>query len=157
MGEFYLKWDLSGVVTDSNHRSQGSNLLDHGPSEAGVGRAPRWGWDKGGTPQRKRLGLHTERAGSPNSLHRCSMGQEVLILKAKHSSSCYFLKETMQNSFMDNWNLNCIPDVIYPTLDSTRSFFLFLASSIFVSVNFPNELTEDVITGKVADPAKKCN
>lgn len=33
----------------------------------------------------------------------------------------------------------------------------FLASSILISVNFPNELTEDVITGKAADPTKKSN
>lgn len=36
-------------------------------------------------------------------------------------------------------------------------FFFFFASSILISVNFPNELTEDVITGKAADPTKKSN
>lgn len=35
--------------------------------------------------------------------------------------------------------------------------FFFLASSTLISVNFPNELTEDVITGKAADPTKKSN
>lgn len=158
----HLKWvsftysETSMKLLQTVPQEPRPTLLDHRLTEAAAWRA-RTGLGQGRHSTKAEAWPSPWNIVSPNSLRRCSMWQEVLVLKAKHSSSCYFLTEIVPNSFMDNWNLNCIPYVIYPTFDSTRSVFLFLASRIFVSVNFPNELTKDVITGKVADPAKKCN
>lgn len=89
-------------------------------------------------------------------VHTLKVARSTHLGRKKNSFSPlgYLLEESVQSIPVESWNVNCVPYFSSPTLGSIPFFFF---SSILISVNFPNELTEDVITGKAADPTKKSN